>query len=143
MRAAKKRQFSLCGIVGRRDGARQRPFDPRREGRRRPRATSSTPSSSASASSPPPAPRATDNDFGTAVHEYAHRLQAATPALDYPFRDLHKARKFKRYAHAKGKPDRYIDECFGLDGKQRLRDLLRDDPGPVDLATGVLMRYNP
>ena len=101
------------------------------------------PSSSASASPPSPAPRPTDDDFGTAVHEYAHRLRATTPALDYPFRDLHKARKFKRYAHAKGKPDRYIDERFGLDGKQRLRDLLRDDPGMADLAIGVLMRYDP
>ncbi|TXT39221.1 MAG: head morphoproteinis protein spp1 gp7 [Comamonadaceae bacterium] len=34
----------------------------------------------------------TSQNFGTAVHEYAHRLQSALPGLDRLFQDLHKSR---------------------------------------------------
>ena len=102
----------------------------------------------------------TGADFGVALHEYVHHIQAMSPGADFddPFRSLHKARtgrhkirKFKDYRGARGKPDKYIDEYFGFEdekelvtvayqilfhgrfGDDNLRLLLRDDPGMADL----------
>ena len=110
------------------------------------------------------------SDFGTALHEYVHHIQATSPldGFDAPFRDMHKARtgrhkirKFKKYRGARGKPDKYIDEYFGFEdekelvtvayqilfhgrfGEDMLAELLRKDPNMADLAVGVLMRYDP
>ncbi len=58
-------------------------------------------------------------DFGNAVHEYAHHLQAALPELDDLFQDLHRRRTsgdpllaLPDYGWI-GRKDRYVDSYTG------------------------------
>ena len=119
----------------------------------------------------PPLARISD-DINVAVHEYTHHLQTAMPALDDLFHQLHRARtagdpvaKLRDYPDYTGRDDQYIDGYFGREypgegplevitrtyeflftpfyGRERLGDMLKDDPGLADLAIGALMRYDP
>ena len=109
--------------------------------------------------------------FGNAVHEYVHHLQRAIPGLNDLFRRLHRARTagdpllpIPNSPGAVGRKDWYIDAYFGREydgdprevmtmtfqllfgdswGRNKLHDMLREDPELVDLAVGVLMRYDP
>ena len=120
----------------------------------------------------PPLARITD-DFGVAVHEYTHHLQAAMPALDDLFRRRHEAKtagdpiiQIMGYpTGVVGREGQYIDGYFGREYPGRgpievitctyetlfatfqredlLSELLDDDPGLADLAIGALMRYDP
>jgi hypothetical protein len=66
------------------------------------------------------------NDIGNAVHEYAHRLQAALPDLDAKFQELHRRRtageslqslkaltNFNYPASERARPDKYINPYQG------------------------------
>lgn len=66
------------------------------------------------------------NDIGNAVHEYAHRVQAALPALDALFQDLHRRRTAGEdlrplrtltggsyRADERARPDKYINPYQG------------------------------
>ena len=93
------------------------------------------------------------------------------PALDDLFVRLHRSRTDGdpilplKYPGFVGRRDQYIDDYFGAEkpqsrpmevitrayetlfgrlyDRERLHDLLLDDPGMADLAIGALMRYDP
>ena len=111
------------------------------------------------------------SDFGAAIHEFTHHLQYAMPGLNDLFVRLHRSRTDGdpilplKYPGFVGRRDQYIDDYFGSENpphppmevitrayeilfgrlydKERLGDLLKDDPGLADLAIGALMRYDP
>ena len=109
-------------------------------------------------------------DVGNPLHEYLHHLQRAVPRLDELFRKLHRRRTAGEnrvsIGGGVGCRDEYIrpytDREYGASeaprevltmamqmtfhpvwGEEHLREKVLDDLEFLDLAVGVLIRYDP